>query len=239
MKQFQKSGKLAFVIPAYNEEVSIAQTLDDVKKSFPGAPIFVVNDGSKDMTRDIAKKHGAHVLTHIINRGLGAALGTGLAAAVQKSDANVIITFDADLQHESSDVWNLVAPILKNEADAVIGSRFLRKEDLNLMPKTKIIGNLFLTKLTNFLSNTNITDSQSGLRAFSRKAADGIFIATDRYEVSSEIIHELSGRGFRIKEVPIKAIYDSRSATKGTNIKSGILILFGMLAKKLGLKPAG
>ncbi len=239
MNQFQKSAKLAFVIPAYNEEVSIAQTLDDVKKSFPEAQIFVVNDGSKDKTGERAKKHGAHVLTHIINRGLGAALGTGLAAAVQKSDAEVVITFDADLQHEAADVWNLVGPILKNEADAVIGSRFLRKEDLKLMPPLKVVGNVVLTKLTNFLSNTDITDSQSGLRAFNRKAANDIFIATDRYEVSSEIIHELSGRGFRIKEVPIKAIYDSRSATKGTNIKSGVLILFGMLAKKLGLKPAG
>lgn len=232
----QKLAKLAFVIPAYNEGETIAQTLIDVKKNFPGAPVFVVNDGSKDKTREIAKKHGAHVLTHVINRGLGAALATGIIAAVKKSDADIFVTFDADLQHTGTDVRHLVEPILKRKADAVIGSRFLRQEDLALMPNTKLIGNLFLTKITNFLSGTKITDSQSGLRAFTREAAERIIIESDRYEVSSEIIHELSGHGFKIKEVPIKAIYTTRSATKGTNIRSGMHILLGMLAKKIGLK---
>ncbi|HIJ99060.1 TPA: glycosyltransferase family 2 protein [archaeon] len=232
----QKLAKLAFVIPAYNEEETIVPTLIDVKKNFAGAPVFVINDGSEDKTRELAKKYGAHVLTHVINRGLGAALATGITAAVEKSDANIIVTFDADLQHTGKDVRSLIEPILKNKADAVIGSRFLRKEDLELMPHTKKIGNLVLTKITNFLTGTEITDSQSGLRAFTREAAEKILIESDRYEVSSEIIHELSGHGFRIKEVPIKAIYSPRSATKGTNIKSGIHILLGMLAKKIGLK---
>ena len=236
MKQTQKTAKLAFVIPAYNEEVSIVQTLVDVKKNFPGAPAFVVNDGSRDKTRELALKNGAHVLTHVINRGLGASLATGIIAAVQKSESDIIITFDADLQHSGNDVRRLIDPIIKNQADAVIGSRFLSEEDLKLMPKTKVVGNLFLTKMTNFLSGTKITDSQSGLRAFTKKAAEKILIASDRYAVSSEIIHELSGRGFRIKEIPIKAIYDKRSATKGTNIKSGITILVDMIAKKIGLK---
>ncbi len=232
----QKLAKLAFVIPAYNEEETISPTLIDVRKNFSGAPVFVVNDGSRDRTRELAKKYGAHVLTHVINRGLGAALATGISAAVRKSDADIIVTFDADLQHTGKDVKNLIEPILKNRADAVIGSRFLRKEDLELMPLTKRVGNFALTKITNFLTGTEITDSQSGLRAFTREAAEKILIVSDRYEVSSEIVHELSGHGFRIKEVPIKAIYTKRSATKGTNIRSGIHILFGLIAKKIGLK---
>jgi len=232
----QKLGKIAFVIPAYNEEVSIAHTLADVKRNFSGAPVFVVNDGSRDRTREIALKNGARVLSHVVNRGLGAALATGIQAAVERSDADIIITFDADLQHSGSDVRKLIEPIVKGKADAVIGSRFLRREDLELMPRTKIIGNYILTGITNFLSGTKITDSQSGLRAFTREAAEEILILSDKYAVSSEIIHELSGHGFRIMEVPIRAIYDERSATKGTNIKSGISIFFGMLAKKIGLK---
>ncbi len=228
--------KLAFVIPAYNEEVSIAQTLREIKRDFPKSEIFVVNDGSKDKTRELAKKEGVHVLTHVINRGLGASLATGIKGALQKSSAGIIITFDADLQHTPADVKKLVKPILNNEADAVIGSRFLSREDLEMMPFTKKVGNYFLTGITNFFSNSRITDSQSGLRALNRKAAGKIQIASDRYEVSSEIIHELEGHRMRIKEVPMKAIYDKRSAAKGTNIKSGVHILFGILSKKIGLK---
>lgn len=228
--------KLAFVIPAFNEGETIGTTLKDVKREFPGAPVFVVNDGSKDRTRQIALKEGAHVLSHVVNRGLGASLATGIIAAVQNTDASIVVTFDADLQHTGKDVRTLIEPILKKKADAVIGSRFLRKEDLDMMPRTKVVGNLILTTITNFLTGTKITDSQSGLRALSREAAESVLIISDRYAVSSEIIHELGGRGFRIVEIPIKAIYDKRSARKGTNIKSGISILFGLIAKKIGME---
>lgn len=230
-----KKAKIAFVIPAYNEEVSVGQTLRDIKKSFPKEQIFVVNDGSRDRTEEIAKKAGATVFTHVINRGLGASLTTGIKGALEVSDANVIITFDADLQHTAEDVHKLVRPIMEGRADAVIGSRFLDRDDLKMMPFTKVIGNYFLTGITNLLSSTKITDSQSGLRALSRAAAGKLNIVSEKYAVSSEILHELEGHRLRVMEVPIKAIYDTRSATKGTNIKSGIHIFFTMLAKKIGL----
>ncbi len=229
-----KNAKIAFVIPAFNEEVSIARTLREIKSKFPKEKIFVVDDGSKDKTGEIAKKMGAAVFPHLINRGLGASLTTGIKGALQNG-ADIIITFDADLQHEAQDVRHLVKPIIDGKADAVIGSRFLDKKDLGMMPFTKVVGNYFLTGLTNFLSSSKITDSQSGLRALSRKAAAKLNIMSDKYAVSSEIIHELEGHRLRVIEVPIKAIYDSRSATKGTNIKSGIHIFFTMLAKKIGL----
>lgn len=225
--------KIAFVMPAYNEEKTIAQSIKDVRKNFRNAEIIVVDDGSKDRTGEIALKEGAVVLTHIVNRGLGASLETGITSAVQKN-VDIIVTFDADLQHTSMDVKNLIEPIIKKEAHAVIGSRFLNSEHLKEMPFSKRIGNRFLTGLTNFLSGTSITDSQSGLRVISRKAAEEIKILCDRYEVSSEIIHELSGRGFKIKEIPIKAIYHEKE--KGTNVMSGIHIFAGMLLKKIGFK---
>ena len=230
-----KKEKLAIVIPAYNEEETIGQTLDDVKKSFKGAEIFVINDGSKDKTREIALKHRVHVLTHIQNRGLGATLATGLLAATNHG-ADYIVTFDADLQHISADVNRMLAPLKKGKADVTIGSRFLRTEDLEMMPRITLLGNRALTLITNILSGTQITDSQSGLRAFTRDAAKKILILCDRYEVSSEIIHELGKHNMRVLEIPIKARYDERSWKKGTNPREGINIFIGLLLKRLGLK---
>jgi len=227
--------KLAFVIPAYNEEVTIDQTLKDLKKNFPKTDVFVVDDGSKDRTRELALKNGAYVLTHIQNRGLGATLGTGIQAAINHN-ADFIVTFDADLQHAGADVNRLIAPLKTGKADAVIGSRFLRTEDLELMPRVTLLGNKFLTWTTNVLSGTKITDSQSGLRGFTRQAAKELMILCDRYEVSSEIVQELARHNLKVVEVPIRARYDERSARKGTNIREGFNIVFGLILKKLGLK---
>lgn len=225
--------KIVFVIPAFNEESTIGITLKDLKEHFPKKEVVVVNDGSKDSTRRIALDNGAHVLTHVINRGLGASLATGIQAALNKN-AGIVVTFDADLQHTGRDVNRLIKPIKGNEADAVIGSRFLSKKDLAMMPFALKIGNKALTGITNFFSGTRITDSQSGLRAFNRKAAEKLLILCDRYEVSSEIINELGKHKMRIKEVPIKAIYYDKE--KGTGIRSGFHIVWGMVRKKLGLK---
>lgn len=228
-----KKKKLVFVVPAYNEEKTLGPTLDDLHKNFPTAEILVVNDGSKDKTREIALKKGAYVLTHVINRGLGAALGTGVQEALNH-EADYIVTFDADLQHTGKDVNRLLEPLRKEEADVVIGSRFMSKEDLEMMPFTKKFGNTMLTGITNLFSGTKITDSQSGLRAFGKRAASKLMIICDQYEVSSEIIHELGRHHMTIKEIPIKAIY--HDTEKGTTVGSGLHIFWGMLLKKLGVK---
>ncbi|MDP7282642.1 MAG: glycosyltransferase family 2 protein [Candidatus Undinarchaeales archaeon] len=230
--------KLAFVIPAYNEEETIVATLKDVRRQFPGRDVFVVNDGSVDKTRELAIANGGNVLSHIINRGLGAALSTGIQAAVQ-SGADIIITFDADLQHLGKDVYRLIKPIQDGKADATIGSRFLSKHDKELMPSIKRIGNTMLTGVTNLLADTTITDSQSGLRAFNKEAAQKLMILCDKYEVSSEIIHQLGHHNMRIIEIPIKAIYDDRSVKRGTGQmpwKNGLHIVWSMILRTLGIK---
>jgi len=222
-------NKLIFVIPAYNEEGSIGTILKDVKKEFPQAEIVVVNDGSTDKTEEIAKKEGGtQVHSHEKNRGLGASLATGIKEALRLK-ADHIVTFDADLQHASEDVEKLLKPLEEGASDAVIGSRFLSREDRQMMPFSKKVGNFFLTNVTNWISGTKITDSQSGLRAFNRKAAGVLSIECDRYEVSSEIIYELGKNHMRISEIPIKAIY--HDITKGTSILSGIKIFIGILTK--------
>lgn len=227
--------KLYVVVPAYNEEETIGRVLSGVKKAAPEARVIVVDDGSRDKTGAAARKHGAEVCTHIINRGLGAALGTGIDCALQEG-ADIIVTFDADLQHDPRDITRMFSEIIQNKADVVIGSRFMKKEDLLRMPFIKKVGNSFLTAFTNIVSGTHITDSQSGLRAFNRKAAERLTIICDRYEVSSEIIAILGLNKFKIEEIPIKALYNKRSIAKGTNVYSGIQIATGIIAKILGLK---
>ncbi|MFH1786631.1 MAG: glycosyltransferase family 2 protein [archaeon] len=226
---------LAIVIPAYNEEASLEAVLNDLKRQVRSAEIIVVDDGSKDKTSQIAKKIGATVCRHVVNRGLGAALATGIQCAIGEG-ADIIVTFDADLQHEPKDIFRLIKPIQDGTADVVLGSRFLVKRHILLMPHIKRLGNWALTWITNVLAGTNITDSQCGLRAFDRKAAKRLMILCDRYEVSSEIVHELGRHRLKVVEVPIKAIYDERSKIKGTNIGSGFQIFFGLLMKRWGLK---
>jgi len=226
---------LFVVVPAYNEAETIGRVLSGIKKAVPDVRIIVVDDGSRDNTEAAARKYGAEVCTHIINRGLGAALGTGIDCALQEG-ADIIVTFDADLQHDPHDINRMVLPILQKKADVVIGSRFMRKEDLKRMPFIKKVGNSCLTAFTNVVSGTHITDSQSGLRAFNRRAAERLTIICDRYEVSSEIIAILGLNKFKIEEIPIKALYNKRSIAKGTNIQSGIQIAAGITAKILGLK---
>jgi len=223
------SDELVFVIPAYNEEENIGVTLKGVKKEFPRAGIVVVNDGSTDKTEEIAKKErGVQVCSHEENRGLGASLATGIKEALRLK-ADYIVTFDADLQHASEDVEKLLKPLKEGTSDAAIGSRFLSRKDRQMMPFSKKVGNFFLTNVTNWISGTKTTDSQSGLRAFNRKAAEVLSIGCDRYEVSSEIIYELGKNNMRISEIPIKAIY--HDITKGTSILSGIKIFIGILTK--------
>lgn len=224
--------KTVVVIPAHNEEETIGQVLDDINSNLH-CKVIVVNDGSTDRTREIALEKGATVCTHPINRGLGATLSTGINAAIEEK-ADIIITFDADSQHEAEDLRRLIQPILDGEADAVIGSRFLGQTDL--MPHVKRVGNWFLTAFTNILSGMDVTDSQSGLRAFDRSAAERLTLLCDRYDVASEIIYELGKWNLTVKEIPITALYDERSMTKGTNIRSGIDILFGLLLRKSGVR---
>jgi len=224
--------KTLVIIPAHNEEETIGQVLDDINSNFP-CKVIVVNDGSKDKTKQIALQKGATVCTHAINRGLGATLATGIKAALNEN-ADIVVTFDADAQHEAKDIKILIQPILDGTADAVLGSRFLGRNEL--MPRIKRLGNWCLTAFTNILSGMDVTDSQTGLRAFDRKSAEKLIILCDRYDVASEIVFELGKWNLKVEEVPITALYDERSMTKGTNVRSGLEIFFGLMLKRLGVK---
>ncbi|ASJ05976.1 HAD-IA family hydrolase [Thermococcus pacificus] len=218
------------VVPAYNEELTIGAVLDDLLRYFRMDEIVVVNDGSRDRTGEIARSKGVHVLTHLVNRGLGGALGTGIAYALRRN-ARLIITFDADGQHLVSDALRVMRPVAEGRADFAVGSRL--KGDISEMPFIKRFGNFILDSITALFAGKYVSDSQSGLRCFNRECASRIRITCDRYAVSSEIIIEVAKSGCRIVEVPIKAVYTEYSMKKGTNVLEGVKIALNLLLDKL------
>lgn len=204
-----------------------------------GVKVIVVDDGSTDRTAEIARQAGATVVRHPINRGLGAALSTGMEAAMRLG-ADIIVTLDADGQHDPGEVAGLIKPIEEGTADVVIGSRFLSPSPQSSplegeegrggnVPATRRLANWVGNIITWILFGIHVTDSQSGFRAFSRQAAKQIRIRTNTMEVSSEIIREIKLHGLRLKEVPIKAIYTEYSLSKGQGFLKGLETLWKLI----------
>jgi glycosyltransferase involved in cell wall biosynthesis len=227
--------KLVVVIPAYNEEPKVGSAIRGVQEQLLTPPlsdlqseIIVIDDGSRDQTFREAKETGVLVLQHAVNLGLGAALGTGFEAA-RLRDATIVVTLDADGQHEPQDIPRLIEPILTREADLVIGSRLLNPDG---MPWDRRIINWGANLFTLVLFGVWTTDSQSGLRALSRKALDMIEIRTNRMEVSSEIIAGAGRARLRLVEIPIRPIYTSYSRGKGQSNSNSISILTKLLLRR-------
>lgn len=221
-------SKIALVVPAFNEKRTIAAVIRDLKM-LSGVLVIVVDDGSSDESGEIAKREGALVLRHPVNRGLGAALQTGFKKALTLG-VDFIVTFDADGQHRASDIGRMIQPLRAGEADAVIGSRNFSKN----VPVVRKIYNLVANFLGFLFFGIYVSDTQSGLRAFRRDTLLKFRPLGDRMEVSSEIIGELKRIGARIKEIPIESIYTSYSLSKGQSFMTGIKTLFAIILHKLG-----
>jgi UDP-N-acetylglucosamine---dolichyl-phosphate N-acetylglucosaminyltransferase len=220
--------RVAVVIPAYNEERTIIEVIRGLKRH-RFARIIVVDDGSSDRTGELAGQQGVILLTHILNRGLGGALGTGINAALRLG-AEAIVTFDADGQHDPDDIARLLEPIAKGEADVVIGSRML---DSTGMPYPRRLANWTANVITYLLFRGWTTDSQSGLRAFSSEAATRMQIMTSGMEVSSEIIAETVRNHLTWKEVPVRAIYTEYSLSKGQSFMVGLRTLMKLILARV------
>ena len=219
--------KLAIIVPAYNEEKTIGAVLKSIPQRFPRVSqreVVVVSDGSTDKTAEIALESGGSGVTlieHNLNRGLGGALGTGFEYA-RKEGFDLVLTFDADGQHNPEDIWPVLRPIIHQQADVVIGSRL---KDPQGMPWYRIIGIWGLNLITAIFFWVWSTDSQSGLRAFSKKALQKIDIQSDKMEVSSEFFYEIGRKGLKLIEVPIKSIYTDYSLRKGQKNFNAIRII--------------
>jgi glycosyltransferase involved in cell wall biosynthesis len=220
--------RVVVVIPAYNEERTITGVIRGLHRQGLTS-LIVIDDGSSDHTAELAFQEGAILLRHVLNRGLGGALGTGIKAALHLG-AEVIVTFDADGQHDPNDVPRLLEPITKGDADVVIGSRML---DPLGMPYQRCVANWIANVVTYLLFGTWTTDSQSGLRAFSSQAAARMRIMTRGMEVSSEIIAETVKNRLRRQEVPVKAIYTDYSLSKGQSFHVGLQTLMRLILAKV------
>ena len=196
-------------IPAYNEEKNIASIIIKLKKI--AQKIIVCDDGSTDLTGEIAQKLGAIVISHPKNLGYG----SGIRSIFQKAkeiESDILVTFDADGQHQVQDIEKVIEPILKNKADIVIGSRFLDNKNVSA-PEYRKIGIKLITKVTNSTLKEKITDSQSGFRAYSKDVITKLEPGDVGMGISTEIIIKASSRGFKIAEVPIIIKYDGNTST--------------------------
>ena len=222
--------KTYIVLPAYCEEKVIKKVIESIKKEGYNN-IIVVDDGSSDNTYKEAKLTGVIVLKHPINRGKGAATQTGIDAA-KLLNADIIVTMDSDGQHDPKDIKNLIKPILNNKADVVIGSRMLTPKD---MPKSRLIMNKIANLITYIFFGVMVSDSQSGFRAYNRKAYTSVYTYQDRYEFESEMLGQIKNAKLRIKEVPIKVIYTDYSKNKYKHMNTfpaqGLTNGFKMIAR--------
>jgi len=201
--------KIAIGLPAFNEEKNIASIITKLEKI--SDIVLVCDDGSSDLTGKIASKMGATVITHEKNMGYGAAIKS-LFLKAQELDVDILVTFDADGQHDVNDIKKVVEPILTNTADLVIGSRFLDNAEDNI-PSYRKTGIKIITKLTNTSLKEKIKDSQSGFRAYSKDVLSKIIPSDYGMGVSSEILIKASKNDFRIAEVPIQISYEGDTST--------------------------
>jgi UDP-N-acetylglucosamine---dolichyl-phosphate N-acetylglucosaminyltransferase len=224
-----KVGRIAVVLPAYNEAAKIRDVLDGIPAYIRSIPVstIVVDDGSSDGTAEIASSCDVYVVRHLINLGVGAATQTGLRAA-QMIDADIIVTMDADGQHDPAEIERLVCCLMDYSYDVVIGSRLLNP---NGMPVSRIAANLLLNAITFVVYRKIVSDSQSGFKAFSRAAVDQLELRSSGYEVCSEIIGQIYRKNFCYKSLPVRAVYTSYSLAKGQHFLNAVNLILGLFAR--------
>ena len=201
--------KVVIGIPAFNEEKNIAKIIIQLKKL--SYSIIVCNDGSSDMTREIAEELGVNVINHPKNLGYGSAIRSIFTKAAEL-DFDVLVTFDADGQHKTSDIKSVLKPIQNDDADIVIGSRF-SENDSNEVPTYRKFGIKAITALANTTSENKISDAQSGFRAYNKKTLKEIIPSDTGMGVSTEILIKANKKKFNIIEVPITVLYGENTST--------------------------
>jgi glycosyltransferase involved in cell wall biosynthesis len=227
--------KLSIIVPVYNEKRTILQILQRIEKTPYDKEIIVVDDFSTDGTRDIL--HGLEdsqqfaslrVMYHAVNQGKGAALRTGIAAAA----GEIVIVQDADLEYDPAEYAILIQPIIKGLADAVYGSRFLSGPHRVLF-FWHSLGNKLLTLLSNMFTDLNLTDMETGYKAFRRELFSKVTIEEDRFGFEPEITAKVAKLRCRLYEVPIS--YFGRDYSEGKKItwKDGVAALYCILKYNL------
>jgi glycosyltransferase involved in cell wall biosynthesis len=216
------------IIPAFNESSGLAEVLESLLPLNYG--IIVIDDGSTDNTAQIAETFPVLNIRHELNLGQGAALETGMEAA-RNLNADFVIHFDADGQHDPSDIANLLLPLQKNETDIVFGSRFLKKRPSGISLSKKII--LKTGRWINYLfTGILLTDAHNGLRALNKRALHSIHFQQPGMAHASEILYEVRRKSLRYVELPVHIRYTDYSKRKGQTILNSINIIFHLIFKK-------
>ena len=210
-------------IPAYNEEKNIASIIVKLKKI--SSRIIICNDGSTDSTGLIAKELGAIVINHQKNQGYGAAIKS-IFLKSKEIGTKVLVTLDADGQHDVNEIDKLLKPITDDKCDIVIGSRFLSETEN--VPSHRKLGINVITKLTNASIKKNLTDSQSGFRAYNKKVIEQVQLSDSGMGVSTEILIKASSKEFRIAEVPITISYGGDTSTHNP-VTHGTSVIFSTI----------
>lgn len=222
--------KVFVVIPAFNESKVIGSVLRDLQST--GYRLVVVDDASDDQTATIAREYTDDVLEHLINRGQGAALKTGIQYALWEG-ADIIVTYDADGQHQVGDIHSLLEPILKGECEVTLGSRYLTELSQSKVPFMRKVLHRLAVAYTNMTTGLHLTDTHNGLRAFTAKAAQRIQFQQDRMAHASEILEEIARKSISHREVAVTISYTEYSLAKGQHFSDFVKILFKIFVQKL------
>ena len=213
------------VIPAYNEASRIADVVRDALKHVE--QVIVVDDGSSDGTARIAKDAGAHVLVHPDNSGAGAATMTGIEAA-RRLGAEVLVTLDADGQHDANEIPVLLAPILEGKADIVFANRFGSKNHIPFIRRVfNGIGNI----VTLLATGMWVRDSQCGFKVFGPKALKEVDLMMSGFEFCTEIVRETAQHRWRMVQIPSKVKYSEYTMAKGQSFANGVRTAFKILLR--------
>lgn len=222
------NARVWIVIPAYNESERIGAVVDELLAL--GHPVVVVDDGSRVPAIDALRDRSVHLLRHAINLGQGAALQTGISYALGRG-AEVIVTFDADGQHQSADLHRLTEPVLTGKADVALGSRFLAGGKAVHISCTKRLVLKLAVAFTRLTTALPVTDTHNGLRALSQRAASELTITQNGMAHASQILHEIASKKLSFVEVPVTIVYTAYSVQKGQRISNAFNVLWESFAE--------
>jgi hypothetical protein len=223
-------------VPAFNEERTVARVILEAQKH--ADRVVVCDDGSSDLTGQIAEKLGAEVVGHEQNLGYGAAIQS-LFKRARELDADVLVTLDGDGQNDPSEIPSLVKPLVDGLADVVIGSRFLDEHSMSTMPAYRRVGIEFVSKLLGAASKNGVKDAQSGFRAYNRRSIETLSTLENGMGASVEILMNASGQGLRIKEVPATCTYSKREGENSTHnpVRHGASVVMSIIKLLVEDKP--
>jgi glycosyltransferase involved in cell wall biosynthesis len=217
------------LVPVYNESAMVGRTVSDLVAEF--AHVVCVDDGSTDGSGDIARAAGATVLRHVVNQGQGAALQTGFDYLLRHTDAQLVVTFDADGQHVVADALRMVERARETGVDVVLASRFAgTTENMPRVRRLVLLGGLWFTKVT---ANLDVTDTHNGLRVLNRNALTRIRLDLPRMAYASQLLSAIVPNGLTYTEEPVTVLYSEYSRAKGQGNLNSLNILYDLAAHRI------